>query len=115
MSLSTSEPHLKSPCVVNVWSQGVTERHRWDGHTNRHRTNLKRNPSAPLKHRIACLCLWGIQGGLSSEIILPLFCREEAKKIWEKREEEWEREKVARDRLMSEVMTSIDDVSPLAH
>lgn len=53
-------------------------------------------------------------GGLTSEIILPLSFREEAKKIWEKREEEWEREKVARDRLMSEVMTSVDDVSPLA-
>lgn len=53
-------------------------------------------------------------GGLTSEIILPLSFREEAKKMWEKREEEWEREKVARDRLMSEVMTSIDDVSRLA-
>ncbi|NXU18705.1 TCHP protein, partial [Pardalotus punctatus] len=35
--------------------------------------------------------------------ILPLSFREEAKKIWEKREEEWEREKAARDRLMNEV------------
>lgn len=49
-------------------------------------------------------------GGLTSEIILSLSFREEAKKIWEKREEEWKREKVARDRLMSEVMISIDDV-----
>lgn len=53
-------------------------------------------------------------GGLTSEVILPLSFREEAKKMWEKREEEWEREKVARDRLMSEVMTTIDDASPLA-
>ncbi|NWI26614.1 TCHP protein, partial [Sula dactylatra] len=29
---------------------------------------------------------------------------EEAKKMWEKREEEWEREKKARDRLMNEVL-----------
>ncbi|NWX46726.1 TCHP protein, partial [Steatornis caripensis] len=29
---------------------------------------------------------------------------EEAKKVWEKREEEWEREKAARDRLMTEVL-----------
>ncbi|NWS88473.1 TCHP protein, partial [Toxostoma redivivum] len=35
---------------------------------------------------------------------LETIFREEAKKIWEKREEEWEREKVARDRLMSEVL-----------
>ncbi|NWT54313.1 TCHP protein, partial [Erythrocercus mccallii] len=38
------------------------------------------------------------------EAELETIFREEAKKIWEKREEEWEREKVARDRLMSEVL-----------
>ncbi|NXD05059.1 TCHP protein, partial [Certhia familiaris] len=38
------------------------------------------------------------------EAELETIFREEAKKMWEKREEEWEREKVARDRLMSEVM-----------
>ncbi|NXR40323.1 TCHP protein, partial [Zosterops hypoxanthus] len=38
------------------------------------------------------------------ETELETIFREEAKKIWEKREEEWEREKVARDRLMSEVL-----------
>ncbi|NWR44065.1 TCHP protein, partial [Regulus satrapa] len=38
------------------------------------------------------------------EAELDTIFREEAKKIWEKREEEWEREKVARDRLMSEVL-----------
>ncbi|NXC85620.1 TCHP protein, partial [Cercotrichas coryphoeus] len=38
------------------------------------------------------------------EAELEIIFREEAKKIWEKREEEWEREKVARDRLMSEVL-----------
>lgn len=53
-------------------------------------------------------------GLLTSEMILPLSFREEAKKIWEKREEEWEREKAARDHLMNEVMmTSVDDVCPL--
>ncbi|NXQ56139.1 TCHP protein, partial [Anthoscopus minutus] len=40
------------------------------------------------------------------EAELETIFREEAKKIWEKREEEWEREKVARDRLMSEVLAS---------
>ncbi|KFQ38259.1 Trichoplein keratin filament-binding protein, partial [Mesitornis unicolor] len=38
------------------------------------------------------------------EAELQTIFREEAKKVWEKREEEWEREKVARDRLMSEVL-----------
>ncbi|NXO20897.1 TCHP protein, partial [Cisticola juncidis] len=38
------------------------------------------------------------------EAELETIFREEAKKIWETREEEWEREKVARDRLMSEVL-----------
>ncbi|NXS34431.1 TCHP protein, partial [Pomatostomus ruficeps] len=37
------------------------------------------------------------------EAELETIFREEAKKIWEKREEEWEREKAARDRLMNEV------------
>ncbi|KFW01005.1 Trichoplein keratin filament-binding protein, partial [Eurypyga helias] len=39
------------------------------------------------------------------EAELQTMFREEAKKVWEKREEEWEREKTARDRLMNEVMT----------
>ncbi|KAK2522869.1 Tchp [Columba guinea] len=38
------------------------------------------------------------------EAELQMIFREEAKKVWEKREEEWEREKKARDRLMSEVL-----------
>ncbi|NWV05321.1 TCHP protein, partial [Ptilonorhynchus violaceus] len=38
------------------------------------------------------------------EAELDTIFREEAKKIWEKREEEWEREKKARDRLMTEVL-----------
>ncbi|NXP57919.1 TCHP protein, partial [Chloropsis cyanopogon] len=38
------------------------------------------------------------------EAELETILREEAKKMWEKRQEEWEREKVARDRLMSEVL-----------
>ncbi|KGL79322.1 Trichoplein keratin filament-binding protein, partial [Tinamus guttatus] len=38
------------------------------------------------------------------EAELQTIFREEAKKVWEKREEEWEREKKARDRLMSEVL-----------
>ncbi|NWZ94543.1 TCHP protein, partial [Nesospiza acunhae] len=38
------------------------------------------------------------------EAELETIFREEARKMWEKREEEWEREKVARDRLMSEVL-----------
>ncbi|KAM9625190.1 trichoplein keratin filament-binding protein isoform 2-T2 [Morphnus guianensis] len=38
------------------------------------------------------------------EAELQTIFREEAKKVWEKREEEWEREKVARDRLMNEVL-----------
>ncbi|KFO87521.1 Trichoplein keratin filament-binding protein, partial [Buceros rhinoceros silvestris] len=38
------------------------------------------------------------------EAELQTFFREEAKKVWEKREEEWEREKAARDRLMNEVL-----------
>ncbi|NWX29244.1 TCHP protein, partial [Notiomystis cincta] len=38
------------------------------------------------------------------EAELETIFREEAKKMWEKREEEWEREKVARDRLMNEVL-----------
>ncbi|NWV43143.1 TCHP protein, partial [Grantiella picta] len=37
------------------------------------------------------------------EAELETMFREEAKKMWEKREEEWEREKAARDRLMNEV------------
>ena len=45
------------------------------------------------------------------EIMFPLSFREEAKKLWEKREEEWEREKKARDRLMNEVMALCDEVS----
>ncbi|KAF1417619.1 Trichoplein keratin filament-binding protein, partial [Spheniscus humboldti] len=38
------------------------------------------------------------------EAELQTIFREEAKKMWEKREEEWEREKAARDRLMNEVL-----------
>ncbi|NXC51916.1 TCHP protein, partial [Aleadryas rufinucha] len=38
------------------------------------------------------------------EAELETIFREEAKKMWEKREEEWEREKVARDHLMNEVL-----------
>ncbi|NXF32354.1 TCHP protein, partial [Nyctibius bracteatus] len=38
------------------------------------------------------------------EAELETIFREEAKKMWEKREEEWEREKKARDRLMKEVL-----------
>ncbi|KAM6246821.1 LOW QUALITY PROTEIN: trichoplein keratin filament-binding protein [Porphyrio hochstetteri] len=38
------------------------------------------------------------------EAELETVFREEAKKVWEKREEEWEREKNARDRLMTEVL-----------
>ncbi|NXH92527.1 TCHP protein, partial [Edolisoma coerulescens] len=38
------------------------------------------------------------------EAELETIFREEAKKIWEKREEEWQREKAARDRLMNEVV-----------
>ncbi|XP_067395547.1 trichoplein keratin filament-binding protein isoform X2 [Emydura macquarii macquarii] len=33
--------------------------------------------------------------------------REEAKQVWEKREDEWERERKARDRLMNEVVPSL--------
>ncbi|NWW48071.1 TCHP protein, partial [Pedionomus torquatus] len=38
------------------------------------------------------------------EAELQVLFSEEAKKVWEKREEEWEREKKARDRLMNEVL-----------
>ncbi|XP_021268741.1 trichoplein keratin filament-binding protein [Numida meleagris] len=38
------------------------------------------------------------------EAELQIIFREEARKVWEKREEEWEREKMARDRLMNEVL-----------
>ncbi|XP_074777695.1 trichoplein keratin filament-binding protein isoform X1 [Athene noctua] len=38
------------------------------------------------------------------EAELQTIFREEAKKLWEKREAEWEREKAARDRLMKEVL-----------
>ncbi|XP_065594802.1 trichoplein keratin filament-binding protein [Cyrtonyx montezumae] len=38
------------------------------------------------------------------EAELQIIFREEARKVWEKREEEWEREKRARDRLMKEVL-----------
>ncbi|NXY78763.1 TCHP protein, partial [Glareola pratincola] len=38
------------------------------------------------------------------EAELQIMFSEEAKKVWEKREAEWEREKVARDRLMNEVL-----------
>ncbi|XP_069850791.1 trichoplein keratin filament-binding protein [Dipodomys merriami] len=36
---------------------------------------------------------------------LQVLLREEAKEMWEKREAEWARERMARDRLMSEVLT----------
>ncbi|XP_047683938.1 trichoplein keratin filament-binding protein [Prionailurus viverrinus] len=39
------------------------------------------------------------------EAELQLLLREEAKEMWEKREAEWARERSARDRLMSEVLT----------
>ncbi|NWQ93652.1 TCHP protein, partial [Burhinus bistriatus] len=38
------------------------------------------------------------------EAELQTMFSEEAKKVWDKREEEWEREKAARDRLMNEVL-----------
>ncbi|NWH78970.1 TCHP protein, partial [Piaya cayana] len=38
------------------------------------------------------------------EAELQTIFREEARKVWEKREEEWEREKKARDHLMNEVL-----------
>ncbi|XP_014432589.2 trichoplein keratin filament-binding protein [Pelodiscus sinensis] len=38
------------------------------------------------------------------EAELETIFREEAKQVWEKREEEWERERKARDRLMNEVL-----------
>lgn len=44
--------------------------------------------------------------GEGVEPFLSLLClsREEAKEMWEKREAEWAREQIARDRLMSEVI-----------
>lgn len=39
------------------------------------------------------------------EAELQMLLREEAKEVWEKREAEWARERSARDRLMSEVLT----------
>ncbi|XP_030074205.1 trichoplein keratin filament-binding protein isoform X2 [Microcaecilia unicolor] len=39
------------------------------------------------------------------EAEVDLLFREEAKQVWAKREEEWERERRARDRLMKEVLT----------
>lgn len=39
------------------------------------------------------------------EAELQMLLREEAKEMWEKREAEWARERSARDRLMSEVLT----------
>ncbi|NXT49875.1 TCHP protein, partial [Pluvianellus socialis] len=38
------------------------------------------------------------------EAELQTMFSEEAKKVWDKREEEWEREKAARDRLMNEIL-----------
>ncbi|KAM6318289.1 trichoplein keratin filament-binding protein [Podargus strigoides] len=38
------------------------------------------------------------------EAELQVMFREEVKKVWEKREEEWEKQKMARDRLMNEVL-----------
>ncbi|XP_074700122.1 trichoplein keratin filament-binding protein isoform X2 [Strix aluco] len=38
------------------------------------------------------------------EAELQTIFREEVRKVWEKREEEWERERMARDRLMNEVL-----------
>ncbi|XP_042721294.1 trichoplein keratin filament-binding protein [Lagopus leucura] len=38
------------------------------------------------------------------EAELQIIFREEARKVWEKRKEQWEREKMARDRLMNEVL-----------
>ena len=35
--------------------------------------------------------------------LLLLFTREEVARMWRKREAEWEREKLARERLMAEV------------
>lgn len=41
-------------------------------------------------------------------------CREEAARMWQKREMEWEREREARDRLMAEV-SLCSYVLPAAH
>ena len=36
-------------------------------------------------------------------MMMMMNCREEAARMWQKRENEWERERVARNRLMTEV------------
>lgn len=35
---------------------------------------------------------------------LAFLCREEAARLWQKREAEWEKERLARERLMKEVL-----------
>lgn len=54
-----------------------------------------------------CVCPPPSALGEGVEPLLSLLClsREEAKEMWEKREAEWAREQIARDRLMSEVLT----------
>lgn len=42
--------------------------------------------------------------GVEPLLFLSCLSREEAKEMWEKREAEWAREQIARDRLMSEVI-----------
>jgi len=43
------------------------------------------------------------------ELELDLIYREEARRMWNKREEEWRREREARKKLMSEVRRSDED------
>ena len=42
--------------------------------------------------------------------IVLLFIREEAAKMWSKREAEWEKEAKARERLMNEVRTASEKI-----
>ena len=40
-------------------------------------------------------------------------CREEAARVWQKREMEWGREREARDRLMAEVNVFVHPAAPM--
>lgn len=51
---------------------------------------------------LVLICHQWWQGACCHPLCVP---REEAKEMWEKREAEWARERTARDRLMSEVLT----------
>ncbi|POI32411.1 hypothetical protein CIB84_003837 [Bambusicola thoracicus] len=69
---------------------------------------LEKEREAELQNIFRCVCTSVVH--CLKRMNLSFTFREEARKVWEKREEQWKKERMARDRLMNEV-TLFNEVS----